>query len=162
MDIIQDPDPILFKRARDVRADEMRDVRVKARKVLEGLRKYKHGNVRGVGLSANQVGDLRRWFVSQIFGVVINPVVLKVSEEQVWAEEMCLSKPGFKKKIKRPLWIKVQWVGKKSKPVHRRIEQVPARIFLHELDHLNGVNIWGNLLNTVVGKLRKSDSVEVD
>lgn len=161
MNILEDPEPALFKRAREVRSDELKEVRVKGRKTLEGLRKYKRGNVRGVGLSANQVGDLRRWFVSQIFGTVINPVVLERSEEMVKAEEMCLSKPGFKAQIKRPVWIKVRWVGKKSAPIHRRIEGMAARIFLHELDHLDGKNIWGGTLKSALGRMRKA-SVDVE
>lgn len=136
--IIQDPHPTLYEISTPVEDHEFKEVCHLANKTLKHLRKTKNG----VGLAANQVGDTRRWFVGQAFKVVINPEIIEASAETEAREEGCLSKPGFKRKVNRAAVIKVQWTNAKGKTVNRQLRGFPARIFQHELDHLNGRNIW--------------------
>lgn len=138
--IVEDPHEALYTVSRPVTDDEFKDVVHLARKALAHLKKTKTG----VGLAANQVGDLRRWFVGQRFKIVINPEILERSDETETLEEGCLSKPGFKCMRKRALSIKVRWTNHKGKTVNRTLHEMSARIFQHELDHLNGINIFSS------------------
>lgn len=99
----------------------------------------------GVGLSANQVGLPYRVFV---FGdptdpsnieAVFNPRILHSSEEEVVIEEGCLSYPGLFIKIKRPGTIRVRYANAEGKLETYVYDKEPARIFLHEYDHMDGI-----------------------
>jgi peptide deformylase len=136
--IVEDPHPALYEVSRPVTAEDFKDVRHLANKALKHLKKTKNG----VGLAANQVGDTRRWFVSQTFKVVINPEIILVVGKKEAATEGCLSKPGFQTKVYRPSVLDVCWTSGKGKKIHKRLRGLPARIFQHELDHLNGIVIW--------------------
>ncbi len=138
MRIEQDPFPTLYEVSTEVDPSEYKEVARKAMKAMKLLR----GTKNGVGLAANQVGETQRWFVSQVFKVCINPEIIEASEETETADEGCLSKPGFISKRKRHCWLKARWIGKNGKQVNRTIRGFAARIFQHELDHLNGKNIW--------------------
>lgn len=94
-----------------------------------------------VGLAANQIGDLRRWFVWQN-GMVINPVVNDVSPIEEERKEGCLTYPGLTKMVKRPEWIVVTYTDERGITLtNRTFTGMTARVFLHELDHLNGKTI---------------------
>jgi peptide deformylase len=133
-----DPYETLYTVSTEVKPEEMREVRNLANRTLTHLRKTRGG----VGLAANQVGDTRRWFVSQTFKTVINPEILEKSEETETQEEGCLSKPGYRRMVKRPAVIRVRWTSGKGTEINRQLKGLPARIFQHELDHLDGKNIW--------------------
>lgn len=137
--IVEDPHEALYTVSHPVTEEEFKDVVRLAAKALAHLKKTKTG----VGLAANQVGDLRRWFVGQRFKIVINPEILEISDETETLEEGCLSKPGFKCMRERAIRIKVRWTSHKGKVMNRTLHGMSARIFQHELDHLNGINIFG-------------------
>lgn len=111
----------------------------------------------GVGLSANQVGLDAKIFVMQPHNqaktaqpfAVINPQILKVSKESVLMEESCLSFPKLYLKITRPQTILVKYIDSKQKECIIELTGIDARIFLHEFDHLCGINIIDR-----VGKLK--------
>lgn len=95
----------------------------------------------GVGLAASQIGVLRRIFVFDIgegMQVLINPVFLKKKGEMV-EEEGCLSLYEIKCPVKR--YQKVVIKGKNLKGEDAIFEAVDllARVFQHEMDHLDGV-----------------------
>lgn len=138
MEIVKDPYETLYQISTSVEPHEFSDVVKSANQALKLLKKQRGG----IGLAANQVGHTKRWFVSQLFKIVINPVVLESSDEVEEAQEGCLSKPGQEYKVSRPSSIKVQWLSKKGKTINRKLSELEARVFLHELDHLNGINIW--------------------
>ena len=98
----------------------------------------------GVGLAANQIGRLNRIFVAayedQEF-VVINPVVEWSSESTEKDEEGCLSLPGTRVEIERPYAVTVSGKDTSGTTVRLEAEGLLARIFQHEIDHLNGVLI---------------------
>lgn len=97
----------------------------------------------GIGLSANQVGLLYRVFVmsggDQGDFVCFNPRIIDVSAESHYMEEGCLSYPGLVVKIKRPKSIKVRFQLPDGDITTEKFAGLSARVFMHELDHLNGV-----------------------
>lgn len=95
----------------------------------------------GMGLSANQINVRTRAFVmraEEIIGV-FNPRVVDASIETVSLEEGCLSYPNLFVKIKRPKSIKVRFTTPDGETSTKTFTGMTARVFLHELDHLNGI-----------------------
>jgi peptide deformylase len=105
---------------------------------------------RGVGLSANQIGLPYRIFVAQLpskdhkgytgkFYTLINPQVVSASAKKTADEEGCLSIPNVYGTVERAEKITVQGLDKNGKEVKIKAEGFLARIFQHEIDHLQGV-----------------------
>jgi peptide deformylase len=95
----------------------------------------------GMGLSANQIGVRTRAFVmtgEEILGI-FNPRVVDESSEVVTLEEGCLSYPNLFVKIKRPKSVKVRFTTPDGQTSTKTFTGMTARVFLHELDHLDGV-----------------------
>ncbi len=95
----------------------------------------------GAGLSANQVGVLKRVFVFEDQGEVracINPRLLSVSEETGEELEGCLSLPGVAVPVPRHLAVVVEYMELDGSTRRLEVEGWLARVFQHELDHLEG------------------------
>ena len=101
---------------------------------------------RGVGLSANQIGINERAFamVSDIETmqviVVFNPKIIKEYNKKETMEEGCLSYPETFLQIERPYSIVVKFEDEEKKVHKIKMEGLMARIFLHEYDHMEGIN----------------------
>jgi len=96
----------------------------------------------GVGLAANQVGVLRRLFTYQhdeTLGAVVNPEIVETSEEIQSDDEGCLSFPGLFYPTPRPLRARLRAFDVHGQELNLEGEGLLARIFLHEIDHLNGI-----------------------
>ena len=98
----------------------------------------------GVGLAASQVGRLLRMFVYDSgddgeSGSLVNPEITWSSEETVEAEEGCLSLPGTYYPVTRAVAVKVQAQDVSGARVEKEAEGFLARIFQHEIDHLDGI-----------------------
>ncbi|MFH0957818.1 MAG: peptide deformylase [Pseudomonadota bacterium] len=104
----------------------------------------------GIGLAANQVGELVRLIVFDIYYayaepkdkkknpiVVINPVI-SISEGEEFKEEGCLSVPNFNLDVKRAARVQVEGVDIEGNPVKYEADGLMARVFQHEIDHLGG------------------------
>jgi peptide deformylase len=144
-------------------------LRQKARKVTEfntDLQKLIEDMVEtmreapGVGLAAPQVNVSKRVIVVE-FGdeedeeippklyVVVNPEIVRSSEESVAGIEGCLSIPGLVGEVERSKEIVVKGYNRYGKPVKIKASGWLARIFQHEVDHLDGIlfvdraeNVW--------------------
>ena len=95
----------------------------------------------GVGLAAPQVGILRRVVLvdtGEEILELINPTLVAVDGEQVGAEG-CLSVPGKYGLVKRPYWAKVRAQDRNGNWFEVEGEELIARCFCHELDHLDGI-----------------------
>jgi peptide deformylase len=108
----------------------------------------------GVGLAAPQIGLSLRMFVADgsPFGegeegdpgckkfkrVMINPVLFDMSEEEESMEEGCLSIPGIREPVNRPVRIGVEYYDEEWNLVEEHLEGLAARIVQHENDHLDG------------------------
>lgn len=95
----------------------------------------------GVGLAAPQVGILRRVVlvdVGEEIVELINPVLVETDGEQTGAEG-CLSVPGKYGLVKRPYYAKVRAQDRNGEWFDAEGEELIARCFCHELDHLDGI-----------------------
>ena len=95
---------------------------------------------KGIGLSANQVGLPYRVFVmtGNPIHACFNPRIVDMSSEMIIMEEGCLSYPGLIVKIKRPRMIRVRFTMPNGETKTEKFDGMTARVFQHELDHLNG------------------------
>jgi peptide deformylase len=128
-------DPVLKQRAKEV--TEIDDALVR----LTDDMLVTMYDAPGVGLAAPQVGVQKRLFVydwGEGPGVVINPEVCESDGEWVF-EEGCLSVPGLSWEITRPKRIHVVGVDLDGDDVDLELDEYEARVFQHELDHLEGV-----------------------
>ena len=94
----------------------------------------------GVGLAAPQVGILKRIVVIDVGEgpiVLINPEILETSGEQT-GDEGCLSVPGMAGQVTRPNYVKVKALDVNMEEVIYEGEELLARAFCHEIDHLDG------------------------
>ena len=95
----------------------------------------------GVGLAAPQVGILRRVVIVDLGDEIlelVNPELLETSGEQEGAEG-CLSVPGKYGLVKRPNFAKVRAQDRDGNWFEAEGEELIARCFCHELDHLDGI-----------------------
>ena len=124
----------------------------------------------GVGLAAPQIGLAMRLAVIDVsLGknpeaklVLANPEIIH-SEGEQREEEGCLSLPGFRGSVIRPLYVTVRAQDATGKSYEMRGEGLLARAFCHEIDHLNGVlflqhlsMLKRDLIKRKIRKLRKS------
>ena len=101
----------------------------------------------GIGLAAPQIGELRRIVVMDLAKegekpdpiVMINPEILKFSDETVVTEEGCLSIPDLYYEVERPAEVTVKYTDLDGKDVTREATDRLAICVQHELDHLDGV-----------------------
>lgn len=146
LDIVQLGDPVLRRKAHKISQID-RDIRFLAQDMVETL----HDSGNGVGLAAPQVGESVRLIVVEYpeddsvedsplkTYIVINPEIIWRSEEKVTDYEGCLSIPGYVGKVERNLAIKVKGLNTYGRPIRISAEGFLARIFQHEIDHLDGV-----------------------
>lgn len=95
----------------------------------------------GVGLAAPQIGDTRRFFVAELEGEIfkiINPTIIKKSKAVEKMEEGCLSLPKANIEVTRPKKITAEYHDEEGDLYEIELEGFSARVFQHELDHLNG------------------------
>ncbi len=133
--ILTDKEPALHKVCREVT-----DFDKKLHKLLDDMADtLKEAN--GVGLAAPQVGILRRVVIVDVGDEIlelINPTLVETSGEQVGAEG-CLSVPGRYGLVKRPNVAKVRAQDRYGEWFEAQGEELIARCFCHELDHLDGI-----------------------
>lgn len=103
----------------------------------------------GIGLAANQIGLDMKLFVAQLpdretdgykgkFYAIFNPKITKKSEQKNLDNEGCLSVPGFYGKVERFSKITINGLDKNNKKIEISVSGFLARIFQHEIDHING------------------------
>jgi peptide deformylase len=130
-------DPVLRERAREI--ETITDLHHRlAADMLETMRAT--GN--GVGLAGNQVGVVERIFVWEIgeeHGALINPVITDRSEETETDDEGCLSLPGIYYPVERSLRVTIEGLDGSGEEVSIAAEGFRARVYQHELDHLDGI-----------------------
>lgn len=123
----------------------------------------------GVGLAAPQIGKNIRLTVVDVTGgknpeakiVLANPEIIHAEGEKR-EEEGCLSLPGFRGYVVRPQFVTVRAQDAKGETFEIRGEDLLARAFCHEIDHLNGIlfiqhlsMLKRDLIRRKIKKLRK-------
>ena len=133
--ILTDKDPALHKTCKPV---EKFDARLHT--LLDDMRETLIDSG-GVGLAAPQVGILRRVVLvdtGEEILELVNPTMLETAGEQEGAEG-CLSVPGKYGLVKRPNYAKVRAQDRQGNWYEAEGEELIARCFCHELDHLDGI-----------------------
>ena len=133
--ILTDEEPALHKVCRPVENFDRR-----LHKLLDDMREtlIESG---GVGLAAPQVGILRRIVLvdnGEEILELVNPTMLETDGEQV-GPEGCLSVPGKYGLVTRPYYAKVRAQDRDGNWYEAEGEELTARCFCHELDHLDGI-----------------------
>ena len=146
--IVTLPDPVLKRKAHPVNKFD-KTLHTLLDDMVETMR-----DAPGVGLAAPQIGLSERIIVIEYFErdededledapkkvwAVINPEIVKVSEEKLIGVEGCLSIPGLVGEVERHAEVQVKALNRHGKPLKIRARGWLARIFQHEIDHLNGV-----------------------
>jgi peptide deformylase len=143
--IITLPDPILRRKARPVtRFDE--DLQTLIDDMVETMR-----DAPGVGLAAPQVGIPERVIVVEYVEdeedenapkklyTVVNPEIKSFSKETELGVEGCLSVIGLQGEVERSVAVMVKGQTRRGQPIKIKAKGWMARIFQHEIDHLNGI-----------------------
>ncbi len=128
-------DPVLRQRSAEIVDIDARIVRL-SEEMIETMR-----DAPGVGLAAPQVGIERRIFVYDIGEgpqTVINPEIVESSGEWEY-EEGCLSVPDLHWPIIRPKEVHLVGIDLDGNDISIEADELLARVFQHELDHLNGI-----------------------
>jgi len=146
--IVTLPDPVLRRKAHPVETFD-KNLKTLIDDMVETMR-----DAPGVGLAAPQIGLSDRLIVVEYYEhdedeeneeaskkvwAVLNPEIIKASEEKMMGVEGCLSIPGLLGEVERHAAIQVKGLNKHGKPIKIKAEGWLARIFQHEIDHLNGV-----------------------
>ena len=137
-------DPVLRKKAKKVEK-----ITKDTAKLLDDMRETMHA-ANGQGLAAPQIGVSQRVAVVEVplkddvpgSGVLyelINPEVIKRFDEAWEHQEGCLSIPGWRGDVSRPLKVVVRAQDRGGNRIKHEVEGHIARAFLHEIDHLDGV-----------------------
>ena len=144
--IVKYPEPILKKTATPVT-----EVNKHIRKFIDNMAETMY-KAPGVGLAAPQVNQSLRIIVvdptgekAQQLTALVNPEII-AAEGEISSEEGCLSIPGITCQIKRFAKVRVRGYDPfKEKLVEIEADEILARIFQHEIDHLNGTLILDRL-----------------
>lgn len=165
LNIVKVPDPVLRRKAHKV-TDFGKDFQKIVDDMIETLR-----DAPGVGLAAPQVGLSERLIVIE-YGddddetvpkklyVVANPEIVEASEEMVEGLEGCLSVPDLVGTVERHQSLVVKGLNRHGRPSRIKASDWMARIFQHEIDHLNGILFTD--LTDKVWKPRDEDEVLAD
>lgn len=146
--IVTLPEPVLRRKAREITKFD-KELHTLIDDMIETMREAP-----GVGLAAPQVGLSERLIIVEYFErdedeenedapkklfAVINPEIVKASEEKVLGVEGCLSIPGLLGEVERHTEVQVRGMNRHGQPMKIKAKGWMARIFQHEIDHLNGV-----------------------
>jgi peptide deformylase len=159
------PEPVLRRRAHKV-TDFGTDLQVLIDDMVETMRAAP-----GVGLAASQVNVSQRVIVVE-FGdeedeqtpaklyTVVNPEIVRPAQETEKGTEACLSVPGFLGEVERVSSLTVKGQNRHGLPIRIKAKGWLARIFQHEIDHLDGVLFTDRAL--WVRKIEEGEEVLLD
>jgi peptide deformylase len=150
--IVKLGDPVLEREAGEVTEFDTPDLHKFLDDMFESM--YAH---KGVGLAAPQIGFSRKIAVIDVSNgekpedklVLINPSIVKIDGKQE-GEEGCLSIPGFREQVRRGRSVVIRARDARGEVFERAGEDLLARAFLHEIDHL-----YGKLYITHISALKR-------
>jgi len=128
-------DPVLRQRAREVE-----EIDQPLGRLVEDMVETMYAS-EGAGLAATQVGVQRRLFVYDVGDgprAVVNPVI-EESDGEWYYDEGCLSIPGLRLGIVRPKRVHLRGLDERGNELDVEADDFLARVFEHEVDHLDGV-----------------------
>jgi len=142
--IVTIPEPVLCRKARKI-IDFGPELQTLIDDMVDTMR-----DAPGVGLAATQIGESLRVIVVEFSDeenedappklyIVANPEVARSSLEKLMGIEGCLSVPGFAGDVERSINVTVKGQNRQGHPFRIKAQGWLARIFQHEIDHLNGI-----------------------
>jgi peptide deformylase len=149
--IVTLPDPVLRRKARPVNKFD-KNLQTLVDDMIETMR-----DAPGVGLAAPQVGVSERVIVVEYaepeevdegeepveveprLYVMVNPEIVKASPDTVVGIEGCLSIPALVGEVERAQEVRIRGLNRHGQPMKLKVDGWLARIFQHEIDHVNGV-----------------------
>jgi len=147
LEVIELGNPILRQKAQPVEDVQSERIQTLVDNLLITVQK-----TNGVGIAAPQVAQSDRLFIvasrpnlrypnapTMEPTAMINPRLLAHADETVTGWEGCLSIPGIRGKVPRYRAIEVEYTGRDGKLHKQELTDFVARIFQHELDHLDGI-----------------------
>ncbi|KKP68777.1 MAG: Peptide deformylase [Candidatus Moranbacteria bacterium GW2011_GWE1_35_17] len=137
MKILTYPNPILDKKAQNIK----NPLDLEIQKLIPGMLATMRKN-NGMGLAAPQIGKSIRLCVIEHQGetyVLINPKITSHSNIKLKNEEGCLSFPGKFIPVERFETVQVRYLDEKGKKCKIKAQNLLARAFQHEIDHLDGI-----------------------
>lgn len=135
-------DPVLKTQATPVA-----DVDGKAIRLVDEMFKTLFTSGNGLALAAPQIGVQKQvvvWDLGDDPQAIFNPEVTDSDGEWLY-EEGCLSIPGLYVEIARPKTVLVKGIDVSGEIVEREVDELEARMFQHEIDHLNGVLMFDRM-----------------
>jgi peptide deformylase len=144
-----------------LRATEVEDILADECQQLINLMMLAVSEAGGVGIAAPQIHHSKRIFImcskpnarypdapSMVPTAIINPEILHYSSEKIKDWEGCLSVPSMRGLVPRHNQIKVRYFDQQGNEQQKELTGFIARIFQHELDHLNGITFIDQLEST--------------
>ena len=125
-------------------SDTVVEINEEIRELIQDL-KDTLSTVEGVGLAAPQIAVNKRVILIDLTPdntspiILINPKVVKVSKETASDYEGCLSYVGYEGVVERPVKMVVEALNEEGKLIKYEVEDFMARVFCHEMDHLEGI-----------------------
>jgi len=135
-------DPVLL-----TQASAVTDIDGKLVRLVEGMFETLYQSDSGIGLAAPQVGVQRQIFVWDMGEkplVILNPKIVESDGEWVYSEG-CLSIPGLYVELTRPKKVLMKGLDLNGNEISFEADELEARLFQHELDHLNGVLMFDRM-----------------
>lgn len=154
--IVELGDPVLRKKSRCVDKFDKREWML-----LKDMAETMY-DAEGVGLAAPQVGILKRMVVIDVGeGLIelINPEIISAEGSQV-GPEGCLSVPGRRGKVDRPVKVTVTAQDRKGRAIEVTGEGLLARALCHEIDHLDGIVYVDKMIEEIFGEDDDEDGEE--
>ncbi len=148
-------DPVLKSKAAPVA-----DIDGKAVRLVDKMFDALYGTDNGLALAAPQIGVQKQvvvWDFGEASSVVFNPQIVESDGEWVY-DEGCLSIPGLYVEMVRPKQVHVRGIDLDGNTVEWEADELEARMFQHELDHLNGVLMFDRM----TAEQRKAALAEYD
>ena len=156
MHLVKSPDPWLEKSVKDFDFDVL-DAKAISEEMIEIME-----TEGGIGLSANQVALDARIFVMKPHLledksplVIINPHLTSVTVNYEDMPEGCLSHPDLFLTVKRPRGIVAKYLDINAKECTIELYDIDARCFLHEYDHLNGIEFTDRVSKLKLDRAKK-------
>lgn len=137
------------------KSEEVKNIDDVLQKLINKMFEALYG-CKGLGLAAAQVGCLQSFFIYDLSSqedelkhdpgpvVILNPEIVETEGEEI-ADEGCLSLPGYFEKISRAYRVQMKGLDREGKEIRIEGEGLAARLFQHEIDHLNGVLMLSRL-----------------
>lgn len=135
------PDTVLRQKAKEVT-----DINGRVQRLIDDMAETMYA-APGLGLAANQVGELQRLIVFDVghkegkarkLQVVLNPCIV-ATEGEITHEEGCLSVADFSAEVRRHAKVLVKGLDREGRPIEITGEGLLAVVLQHEIDHLNGI-----------------------